>query len=166
MSKTSRFFLGSLELPLDLRTIAGGGTPPSAPAHGPITFDFAFRGNRFGGRYDDSDGRGSLKVVADLGPLPYSAESPEARAGLLCIVEAANQSIGPVFRIALGRILIGTEHTVDLPVTAIGLVTAAAQVLLPFGPYIDLVATYLRPPLAIKPGESALRPEWRRKAKK
>ncbi|MGE5505799.1 MAG: hypothetical protein ACM31L_15370 [Actinomycetota bacterium] len=161
MSKTSRFILGGLELPLDLHTVVGGGAAPAT--NGAITFDFAYRGIRFGGRYDDSVGSGRLKVAGDLGPLPFSAESPHARAGLACIVERATEAIGPVLRIVQGRILVGAEHSVELPVTAISLVTAVAQVLLPVSPYLDLVATYLRPPMAVKPGESALRSEWRRR---
>ena len=49
------------------------------------------------------------------------------------------------------------------PLTATVLVTAATNFLIPARPYLDLIAEVVRPPLApAKPGESSVRPGWRR----
>ncbi len=131
---------------------------------GLVQFDFNFRSVRIAGRYEEADGGAHLKIVGDVGPMPFSAESPAARAGLARIVEAATSRSGPLFRIARGRILLGAEQTILPPVTATALVATITRILLPAVPYLDLIALYIRPPLApAKRGESAVRPEWRRR---
>lgn len=165
MSQTSRFILGGRPLPLDLHTLwVDEHGQPLHVGSGPIQFDFTYRDIRFAGRYEEGDKLARLKLVGDAGPLPFTAESPAARAGLARIVEAANEALGPVFRIVQGRILLGTELSVPTPVTATSLVGAVAELLLPAAPYLELIALYVRPPLAPhKPGEGSLRPEWRRR---
>jgi hypothetical protein len=165
MSKAKSFTLGGKALPIDLQAVMSDddGMPLSV-GDGNIQFDFGFRNIRFAGRIEQSQGRAHLKLVGDLGPMPYSAESPAARAGLARIVDAANAHLGgSVFRVTQGRILLGGDLDIPVPVSATGLITSVAAFLLPALDYVDLIALYVRPPLAAtRQGESAIRPEWRK----
>lgn len=150
--------LGGIPLPLDIDALE---TLPVA-AGGLIQFDFIYRDIRFSARYDQADGM--LALTGDCGPLPYTAESPHARAGLGHIVVDANDVLGQTFRFGHSRILLAASIPVPPPVTATHVIAATAAILVPAIPYLDLIAVYVRPPLApAKPGESALRPEWRRR---
>ncbi|CUW37284.1 conserved protein of unknown function [Magnetospirillum sp. XM-1] len=165
MSKSNAFSLGGMALPLDIDAVLEGAeAPPLALGDGPVAFDFGFRFVRFAGRLEQAGSSVLLKLVGDLGPMPFSAESPAARAGLARIVDAGNAVLGGgSFRINQGRILLGGELSVPTPVSAVRLVSAVIRFLAPAVPYMELIAMYVRPPLApARPGESAVRPEWRR----
>jgi len=160
MAQAKVLSLGGIALPLDIEALealpmAEGGT---------IQFDFAFRHIRFVAHYQETDGKGVLKLVGDLGPLPFTAESPAARAGLGHIVVDANDALGSTFRFADNRIALQVDDIpVPRPVTATHIIAAIAAILVPTTPYLDLIAVYVRPPLApAKPGEPSLRPEWRK----
>lgn len=153
--------LGGITLPLD---IDGLETLPVSPG-GIIQFDFAWRHIRFVCCYQEGEDGGMLRLDGDVGPLPFTAESPAARAGLGQIVAAANDVLGSTFHLSQGRILLAAGEKVQRPLTATHVVAAASSILIPVLPYLDLIAVYIRPPMApARPGESALRPEWRRRA--
>lgn len=165
MSKSNAFSLGGMALPLDIDAVLEEAeAPPLSLGDGPVAFDFGFRFVRFAGRLEQGGSSAQLKLVGDLGPMPFSAESPAARAGLARIVDAGNAVLGlGSFRINQGRILLGGEIAVAAPVSAVRLISAVTRFLAPAIPYMELVAMYVRPPLApARPGESAVRPEWRR----
>lgn len=165
MSNTNAFTLAGMALPLDIDAVLEEAeTAPLTLKDGPVAFDFGFRFVRFGGRLEQQGECTGLRLVGDLGPLPFSAESPAARAGLTRIVEAGNSVLGAgTFRIAQGRILLGGAMAIPSPPTAVSLVSAITRFLVPATPYMELIAMYVRPPLApARPGESAVRPEWRR----
>jgi len=161
ISPPKHVIVGGFCLPLDIESLEALPVDPG----GVFKFDFTFHNIRFAIRYEEGHEHGSLLIVGDVGPMPYTAESPVARAGLDQIFRAANQVVKPQFKVAQGRIALGTELTIDRPVTATKLIAAVAATLIPCTAYLDLVATYVRPPMApAKRGEPALRPEWRRKA--
>lgn len=160
MAPPDTLIIGGICLPLDLEQME------SLPLHpgGVVQFDFVHRGIRFGIRYGEEAGGTHVRLVGDVGPMPFSAEAPAARAGLGQIIMAANDALGPVFRLVDGRILLGTEFTVEAPLTAIRLISGVARALIPAIPYLDLIAVYLRPPMdGPNPGRGGLRPEWRRR---
>ena len=162
MSKAQTFSLGGKALPFDVESVLGeADAPPLSLSDGAIAFDFGFRFIRFAGKVEEADGAAHLKLVGDLGPMPFSAESQAAR------VAAGNEVLGDgCFRLVQGRILLGGDLTLALPVSAVGLVSAVSRFLVPAISYLELIALYIRPPLApARPGESAVRPEWRRNAK-
>jgi hypothetical protein len=168
MSKAKSFTLGGKALPLDMDSVLSeADAPPLSLGDGAISFDFGFRFVRFAGKIEEADGCAHLKLVGDLGPMPFSAESQSARAGLLRIVDAGNGLLGAGhFRNVQGRILLGGDLVLPMPVSAVGLVSEVTKFLVPALPYMELIALYIRPPLApSRPGESAVRPEWRRKPK-
>jgi hypothetical protein len=167
MSQSKSLTLGGLSLPLDTQAILSGDDAPTlAMGDGIIKFDFGFRQVRFVGQLDMARGKARLRLVGDLGPMPFSAESTAARAGLARIVEAANTHLGAgTFRVTLGRVLLGGDFAIPVPVDATGLVTGSTRFLVPALPYMELIALYVRPPLApARVGESAVRPEWRKKS--
>ena len=168
MSKAKTFTLGGKALPLDMDSVLGeADAPPLSLVEGAIAFDFGFRFIRFAGKVEETEGAARLKLVGDLGPMPFSAESQAARAGLLRIVAAGNEVLGAgCLRIVQGRILLGGDMVPPMPVSAVGLVSEVSRFLVPAVPYLELISLYIRPPLApARPGESAVRPEWRRNAR-
>ena len=160
MAQAKVLSIGGIALPLDIEAME---VLPMAEG-GSIQFDFTYRHIHFIARYQESDGKGALKLVGDAGPLPFTAESPAARAGLGQIVVQANDVLGSTFRFAHNRIALQVDGIeVQRPVTATHIIAAIATVLVPATPYLDLIAVYVRPPLApAAPGEPALRPEWRK----
>lgn len=165
MSHPERVVTGGLGPPLDVEALEA----LPVDAGGLIQFDFAFRSIRFVARYQEHPAEGGsggrLKLAGDVGPVPFTAEAPAARAGLAQIVLDAADLLGPSFRFIDGRIVLANQFDIEHPVTASKLISVAARFLVPAIPYLDLIAVYLRPPLAPhQPGEAALRPEWRRKA--
>lgn len=162
MSAPSKFSPGLSAPPLDIEALE---SLPVA-ADGAIQFDFIFRDLLFAARYSQDGGKGLLRLAGDCGPYPFTAESPEARSGLRQIVSAANDVLGQTFRIRDGRILLAAVTEVPPPVSVTHVVTAAAVMVVPAIPYLELIATYVRPPLERgKPGEPAVRAEWRRRAR-
>ncbi len=152
--------VGGICLPLDVESLEALPINPG----GLIQFDFVYAHIHFAARYEEGEQNGHLRLVGDVGPLPFSAESPSARAGLSQIMRAAAEVLGPSFRMTQGRILLGHDVDVPRPVTAINLISAVARSLIPALPYLELIALYVRPPMEpAKPGTSAVRPEWRRK---
>ncbi len=163
-----RLTFGSRSLPLGIGAIVDDDAMGRALA--PIQFDFAYRGLRFACRCDQHAGGAVLKLVGDAGAMPFSAESPDARAAVQAIVDHANATLpsapGPALRLTRGRILLGTERELPSPLTAVSLVAAVARCLVPAQPYLALLAEVVRPPLQpARPGESALQPAWRRRLK-
>lgn len=154
MPSAKRLSLGGVELPLDIDAVdalpLGGGT---------AKFDFVYRGIRFAAQCVEGDGAATLKVVGDIGRMPFSAEAPAARSGLSHIIMHANGLIRNTFRLAGERILVGGEASVATPVTATALLAAVAGMLIPVSPYLDLAAVYF------EPGGDRLKPEWRVRAR-
>jgi hypothetical protein len=106
--------------------------------------------------------RSRLHLAGDLGALPFSAESAVARAELQMVIESANNHLGGVFQVTEGRISLVGTHYIPNPLTAVGLVSGLAQILIPVRPYLETIEVFLVPPDARHPGEGALRSEWRR----
>lgn len=160
MADVKKVNMGGIALPLDIEGLETLPVPPD----GIIQFDFTYRQIRFTCRYQHAPEGGTLRLAGDVGPLPYTAESPAARAGLAAIIADANDLLGPTFRFSQGRILLAGGAPVVQPLTATHVVAAAAGIVIPATPYLDLISVYVRPPLApARRGESALRPEWRGK---
>lgn len=127
---TKQLTLGGCALPLDIEALE---SLPVSPG-GIIQFDFSYRQIRFASRYQEGPEGGTLRLAGDLGPLPFTAESPAARAGLGYIVVDANDLLGPTFRFSQGRILLIAGHPVEKPLTATHVLAAAAAILIPATP--------------------------------
>lgn len=165
MRRTITFEPGNWTLPLDLGAVLDGEGSHALPVCGGVAkFDFGFRDIRFVGQVDPRPNGAHLKLVGDVGPMPFSAESLPARSGLARIVVAAVDVLGGhPLRVNQGRILAGYETDLGQPITATALVAAVSLFLVRLTPYLDLIAVYVRPPLAsARPGESPIRAAWRR----
>lgn len=165
MSDPIRLTFGTRSIPLGIGAIVDDDAMSLALA--PIQFDFAYCGVRFACRCEQHADGAVLKLVGDAGAMPFTAESPSARTAVQSIVDHANGTLpgtpGPALRLTQGRILLGTEHQLPSPITAVALVAAIARFLVPALPYLGLLAEVVRPPLQpAKRGESALQPGWRR----
>jgi len=163
MPETKHLVFGGQSIPLDLGAFVAAEAGALARKLAPIKFDFTWADIRFVCRCEDSGEILSLKLIGDVGPLPFTAESPGGRAALQAILDSANGVLGPIFKIGRGRILLNHDRTMPRPLTAAALVATAAILLIPARPYLDLIAEVVRPPLApAKPGEGAVRAGWRR----
>jgi hypothetical protein len=165
MRRTITFEPGNWTLPIDLGAVLDAEGSHALPVCGEVAkFDFGFRDIRFVGQVDPRPNGTHLKLVGDVGPMPFSAESLAARAGLARIIAASGDVLGGhPLRVNQGRILAGVEADLGQPITATALVAAVALFLVRLSPYLDLIAVYVRPPLAsARPGEPAIRAEWRR----
>ena len=93
--------VGGFCLPLDIEALEALPVNPG----GEFQFDFTFHDIRFAIRYEDLNDHGALRIVGDVGPMPYSAESPAARSGLHQIIRAANDVLEARFRVTQGRVV-------------------------------------------------------------
>ncbi|CAA7612828.1 hypothetical protein [Magnetospirillum sp. UT-4] len=161
MSVPKHVVIGGICLPMDLESME---TLP-LDAGGVSKFDFVYRGIHVAVRYQEEGEASHAKLVADVGPMPFTAESPAARSGLGQIMVSANDALGACFRLTpAGRILLGGDITVVRPVTATHLFSAVATFLARATPYLDLIAVFVSPPLAGEAEGGALRPEWHRRS--
>jgi hypothetical protein len=127
-------------------------------------FSFVFRGIGFAVRCDEGDDETlAVRVAGDLGPLPYSLQSREARRAVLTIIASANETFGrAVFRIGEdNRLVVGGKVRLEPPVTPVRAVAAAASVVHDVLPYLECIAVFLRPPrLPRAKGDGLVMPAW------
>lgn len=150
------------ELPLELRALVGrdgaGGDVLG------LDFTFTFMSVAFNGRFESGQGGGTLTLSATLGPLPFSAESPAARAALLAIVDAAGRHLGAFHIAPGGKIALASRIPMTAPVSADALIAAIVAALVRWKPYFTVIFAYLVPPDETAPGTSRVRSSWRRGA--
>jgi len=165
MSQTEPRFLtlGNQSLPLDIHHLG------LANIEGPLchTFGFAFtwRQTRFNVRYQEQDGLAHMDLSADLCPMPFSSESPQARVDLDAIMKAANVMLGPVIQLRKGQLRLFARIKVESPVTAVGLVSPLTSFLVRLRPYLDCLSVIICPPMDAKNGQTRLRPHYRKVVK-
>jgi|GEM_PF-971537 len=161
--KQHSLILGDYKMPIDIHHL---GVEEHGHEAGTkrdnFRFTFVWRMMKFQASYHEESGA-KMDLTADVGPLPYSAESPQARVDLKAIVAEVNGVLGPVFQVRGGKITLHRQLPVTLPVTAVGLVTALTSFLLQLGPYLDCLSTVMATPLEVSKGAPRLRPNYRRK---
>jgi hypothetical protein len=167
MSESKHIIIGGQPLPIDINAVLDSEAQHRDIGLAPAQFDFSYDSIHFACRCErrgEADGGGALfKLVGDVGPHPFTAESTAARNAVQAIIDRTNIHLGPIFRLSQGRVLVGTEQRLSVPVTATDLVSTIVTFLLPLRPYFALMAEVIRPPLqSSRPGESAVRPGWRR----
>jgi len=160
--------LGNQSLPLDIHHL-GLAEVDGPPSHS-FGFAFTWQQFRFAVRYQDNQGQepqgqAYMDLSADLCPLPFSSESPQARIDLKAIMDAANQMLGPVIQLNKGQLRLNARLKVQPPVTAVGMVTPLTGFLIRLRPYLDCLGVIVCPPLESKPGQTRLRPHYRKVVK-
>ncbi|OIR06134.1 hypothetical protein GALL_116060 [mine drainage metagenome] len=129
---------------------------------GAFSFHFSWRQYKFRGDYREAGGGAALTLQSDLCPMPFSAESPQARIDLEAVVRAANKALGAVLRVERGHIALHHPLEIPLPLTAVGLITPLTAFLIRLSPYLDCLGLVMAPPLSQPRGVSLLRPAYRR----
>lgn len=153
--------LGDYRLPFDIGALAGADAVGTARRRFP--FGFIIQSIPFAAHFEEEGQTAHIDLTGEIGPMPFTAESAAARANLQAILDAANAQLGRVFRVSDGTIELVGRTSLEVPVTAVGLVSAIVGVLLPVKPYLDCINLILAPPCEERSrGESRLRPAWRR----
>lgn len=105
----------------------------------PINFQFKWQGIAFAARVDNTDAGLRLRLVGDLGPVPFSAENAPGRDRLLSLVQWADAD--GACRFVVGRRqhlnLLG-DARIAAPLTGTSIIATATNFLLQARPYIDL----------------------------
>lgn len=103
-----------------------------------------------------------LSLEGDVGPMPFSAESPMARAALAQIVADGNAHLGGGMVIVAGRIRLMLSAPIGKPDGLVGLITAIVGLVAPWVPYLEAIAVFVAPPG--EGGGNGLRSAWQRPA--
>ena len=132
--------LAGATLPLEAGSLAldAGGHLCCAPADRPLAFRFAACGVQF--EAEIAGPTAPLRLRANLGKLPYSAETPEGRSLARDVLSASG-------RLRRGHILLTPEHDMMLegeltppgPRTPASVIATAVALVLDFQPYLDLL---------------------------
>jgi hypothetical protein len=132
-----------LPIPLQRLKIDDEGNLTHHSEDGPVRFEFSFREIAFTGQFEERDGIAQLRLVGDLGNLPFSAEAKVARQNILAIVKSANQVTGDSFFVTeQGRLLLRRAAMLEHPVTGPGLITGVISALHMINAYLDLVMMF------------------------
>jgi hypothetical protein len=132
-----------LPIPLQRLKIDADGNLVHQSVDGPVRFEFSFRDIAFTAQFEERDGAAQLRLVGDLGNLPFSAEARIARHNILAIVKAANQVTGESFYVTeQGRLLLRRAAMLENPVTGPGLITGVVSALHMINEYLDLVMMF------------------------
>jgi len=127
---------------------APGHTKPPTVAEArltrPLTFTFEYCGIGFRGHTRRLEDRAWVTVCGNLGPVPYSAESPSGRTGTLQTLDDARRSRRGRFLVSPDKsILVGCAWKVPLPVSPEDALAGIAIFLLAAKPYFDSFAAHL-----------------------
>lgn len=132
-------------LPMRLRRVKVTADGTMLAQHDRTTqhFRFRWRDVDFVARYrHDSEGA-RVRIAADLGPLPYAADQPQAYADLKRLIEAMREDVGPLVHVSRHRrIVVGCREVLDPPMTADRLMATLVRVLLTVDPYLPLLRAY------------------------
>ena len=108
-----------------------------------LSFKFVYRGARFEGRLDLSD-TGKMAITADLGPLPYTAESGGARHQMLRLARGAVSKEGLHFLVSQDQVLrIAAEGTTPRPRTPVSCMATLCSLVLRLRPWLEMAEDLL-----------------------
>ncbi|MGB0683583.1 MAG: hypothetical protein ACPGOV_12785 [Magnetovibrionaceae bacterium] len=115
-----------------------------------VDFTFDYRGFLFAVRAEVEDGGSAarIKVHANLGSLPYTAESGNNRLNAITVIRSAVKSRGGRFRFTRNqRIMLMENIRIDGKLTPEKLVGSLAKLLLEARPYLALLELVVNPPV-------------------
>ena len=114
-----------------------------------LVFSFAWRGTDFRGTVESIGESMRLSLRSDLAAIPYSAENPAARGGLLAVVDTYDGGSEAKLTVVQGRMVM-LEHEIPLPKshgdTMANLITQLTMLVLNTAPYLDLIAEFTEAP--------------------
>jgi len=114
-----------------------------------LSFSFVWRGTDFRGTVESIGEGMRLSLRSDIAAIPYSAENPAARGGLLAVVDTYDGGSEAKLTVVQGRMVM-LEHEISLPKshgdTMTNLVTQLTMLVLNTAPYLDLIAEFTEAP--------------------
>jgi hypothetical protein len=129
----------------------------------PISFSFQYRGLPFAGELRDR-ASGQLRLVANLGKLPYTIEAPCARRLLRQLVIATHRLARGRFHISEDQdVLFVAEAQAPAPYTPVRVIATVAVLVLAFKPYLELIERASRLAGPARSAQSAGAREGKRK---
>jgi hypothetical protein len=125
------------------------------PAHRdlstPISFTFECAGVRLSARAGRQGGEGWLVIDGDLGALPFSAESRDARSAVIAVLLAARLTDHRYFGVGPDqRIKLRGELPLACPLTPASILTSVTQFIMAVRPFIEMLAE-ARPRRRLRP---------------
>ncbi|MFQ5617992.1 MAG: hypothetical protein ACE5FR_03385, partial [Rhodospirillales bacterium] len=128
---------------IGVRSLAvdGQGRLARKPDSTRLEFTFEYRGILFAVRTESNDHGGRMQFHADLGNLPYTAETRARRADALAIAAAAGRALGGRVRTTREqRILLFEDMRFEEPLTPVVLMSRAVRLVLEAQPFLALLA--------------------------
>ena len=112
-------------------------------AESSLNFTFNWRGVDFSGRFEAREGGVRLTLHSDVASLPYSAEDPDGREGMLAVVDTFRDDNSGTLKVVCGRKIV-IEDVIELAGmagnTATNIVTSLTVLVLRLAPCLDLLA--------------------------
>ncbi len=105
----------------------------------PVNFRFHWREIPFTARIDDFSGQTRLRLICDLGVVPYTAENPGLRQAMMGLVHTGD--LGDGARYAMGgenRVNLVGDAPVPEDLSGTSIIATVTGFLLKLRPYIDL----------------------------
>ncbi|MGO1117804.1 hypothetical protein ACTL6U_03835 [Rhodovibrionaceae bacterium A322] len=121
----------------------------------PVTFSFKYHNYSFAGELAEHH-NGRLRLVGDLGKLPYTAESPEGRNFIRKLSAATSVMPHGKFIITDRQdVRLLAEEELPEPHTPVSFMATAAALLLEFKPFLDLANDFFMNTKHLQGPESA-----------
>lgn len=139
--------LAETAFPLELNSLSVGDDGELHridPRARPFGFTFECLGLRFTASTRVRQGKLWLQLAANVGPVPYTAESVDRRRDTLAIMRSA--STLPHGRVGIShdrQIEISGELQLSEPLTPVHVLSAAAEIILEIKPYAALIADFI-----------------------
>lgn len=148
LNLSSLNFLANHPLPVELGTITVGpdGTPQRHDRIA-LNFTFDYTGTTFTAAVEPVADGATLRIDADLAPMPYTAEGRERRRDIQSIVKASRNGMkhGRLSLDDQGHIHLVSELPLERPVTPSVVVAGATRLLIAATPWIALLRRHLGP---------------------
>jgi hypothetical protein len=112
-----------------------------------LSFTFEYGGFLFAVKALTDQRTTQIRLHANLGSMPYTAENAEARGAAMAVLRSASQALGGRVRLTpRQRILLQEELELDEPLTPVTLMSRTAKLLVLAKPYLELLTPYVHPP--------------------
>lgn len=125
-----------------IMTLAG------AAAGDGLNFSFEYGGFLFAVHASAEQQRTKIRLHANLGDMPDTAENAIARNHAMAVLRSASRALGG--RVSLTpqqRIMLREEITIAEPLTPVTLMSRTAELLIMAKPYLELLTHFVRPPV-------------------
>ena len=129
------------DAPLDLIKVMEGAkeTLARAAPKPPLGFRFRWQEQQYVGRIERGDGGLILKLLGDIGPLPYSAENRKRRESWISLANWRSGETEYRFGVtARRRLTLLAQRPIDEPLSVISIMAELTKMLMAVRPYLTL----------------------------